>query len=285
MTSVNPTREKSSKSQVLSLAKGFRVLEVFDGLERELTLSQIAAKAHLDAGTAYRLVRTLVDLQYLMEVSGTKRYFLGLKVLSLGFHAIARMNPHDSARPLLRSLVGQVREAASIGVLDGADVVYVDRVHAGLVRLGVEVRIGSRVPVYSSAIGHALIAHLPKPERLRILNLRERVKITPHTPTSLALIEERLQAVRANGYALSDQETVLGLRIVAAPILDLDGQPYAAVSVASPAMSRSLDDFVTASVEPLKAAARDLASLYRLSGSAAIGTAPVSDVSLVRRTR
>jgi IclR family pca regulon transcriptional regulator len=274
--SVNGKSAENTKSQVLSLAKGFRVLEVFDSEERELTLSQIAAKAGLDAGTTFRLVRTLVELQYLMEVAGTKRYYLGLKVLGLGFNAIARMNPHDSARPVLRSLVGQVREAASIGVLDGADVVYIDRVHAGLVRLGVEVRIGSRVPVYSSAIGHALIAHLPKAERVRILNLRERVKITPHTPTSLAVIEERLKAVREEGYALSDQETVLGLRIVAAPILDADGQPYAAVSVASPAMSRSLEDFVSASVEPVKAAAKELASLYRLSGSAAIATEQVS---------
>lgn len=272
MISVNEKSGRSSKSQVLSLAKGFRVLEAFDSDERELSLSQIAARAALDAGTAYRLVRTLVDLQYLVEIAGTKRYHLGLKVLSLGFHAIARMNPHDSARPVLRSLVGQVREAASIGVLDGADIVYIDRVHAGLVRLGVEVRIGSRVPVYSSAIGHALIAHLPKPERLRILNLRERVKITPHTPTSLTVLEDRLKAVRQNGYALSDQETVLGLRIIAAPILDADGQPYAAVSVAGPAMSRSLEDFVSASVEPVKSAARELASLYRLSGAAAIAT-------------
>ena len=274
MTSVNQAKidgtKIDSKSQVQSLSKGFRVLEVFDSEERELTLSQIASKAGLDAGTTFRILRTLVQLQYLMEVPGTKRYYLGLKVLGLGFHAIARMNPHDSARPVLRSLVGQVREAASIGALDGADVVYIDRVHAGLVRLGVEVRIGSRVPIYSTAIGHALIAYLPKAERLRILNLRERIKITPHTPTSLTVLEERLKQVRQNGYALSDQETVLGLRIIAAPILDSDGQPYAAVSVAGPAMNRSLEDFVESSVEPVKEAARQLARLYGLSGAASI---------------
>lgn len=258
------------KSQVLSLAKGFRVLEAFDNEDRELTLSQIATKTGLDAGTAFRILRTLVELQYLKEVAGSKRYYLSLKVLGLGFHAIARMNPHDSARPVLRSLVGQVREAASIGVLDGADVVYVDRVHAGLARLGVEVRIGSRVPVYSSAIGQALIAHLPKAERARILNLRPRVKITPNTPTSMAQLEERLKSVREKGYALSDQETVLGLRIIAAPILDADGLPYAAVSVASPAMSRSLQEFVSTSVEPVLSAARELASIYRLAGDTAI---------------
>ncbi|RLS98418.1 MAG: IclR family transcriptional regulator [Planctomycetota bacterium] len=272
MTTVNrPADSKiDTKSQVLSLAKGFRVLEAFDSENRELTLSQIATKTGLDPGTAFRILRTLVELQYLKEVPGAKHYYLSLKVLGLGFHAIARMNPHDSARPVLRALVGQVREAASIGVLDGADVVYVDRVHAGLARLGVEVRIGSRVPVYSSAIGQALIAHLPKAERARILNLRPRVKITPNTPTSMAQLEERLKCVRDKGYALSDQETVLGLRIIAAPILDADGLPYAAVSVASPAMSRSLQEFVSTSVEPVLAAAGELASIYRLAGDTAI---------------
>jgi IclR family pca regulon transcriptional regulator len=152
-------------------------------------------------------------------------------------------------------------------MLDGADVVYVDRVHAGLVRLGVDVRIGSRVPVYSSAIGQALIAHLPKVERTRILNLRPRVKVTPSSPTTLAELETRLAAVREKGYALSDQESVPGLRIIAAPVLDADGMPYAAVSVASPALTRSLEEFVSASVEPVRKAAQDLATIYRLSGA------------------
>lgn len=254
----------------MSLAKGFRVLEAFSSDARELTLSEIAERAGLDVGTAFRMVRTLVTMQYVIQVPGAKKYHLGLKVLSLGFNAIARMDPHDSARPVLRSLVGQVREAASIGVLDGADVVYIDRVHAGLVRLGVEVRIGSRVPVYSTAIGHALIAHLPQHERRRVLNLRERQKITPFTPTSLEEIETRLQIVRRHGYALSDQETVLGLRVIAAPILDTDGQPYAAVSVASPAMQATLQDFVEASAQPVMNAARELSMCFRLSGAASI---------------
>ncbi|MEJ7609267.1 MAG: helix-turn-helix domain-containing protein, partial [Bryobacteraceae bacterium] len=78
------------KSLVMSLAKGFRVLEVFDQHDTEQTLTEIAAKADLDAGTAFRLVRTLVMLGYLRQSKHNKRYSLGLKVLDLGFHAIAR---------------------------------------------------------------------------------------------------------------------------------------------------------------------------------------------------
>lgn len=257
------------KSLVMSLAKGFRVLEIFDEHDPELTLSEIAQKADLDAGTAFRFVQTLVMLGFLRPVAGTKRYCLGLKVLDLGFNAIARMDLHSSSRPILRSLVGQVNEAASIGVLDGPEIVYIERVHAGLARLGVSVRIGSRIPAYCTALGHAILAHAPLEERMEILNMRERVKLTPRTPVTIAEIEGRLDRVRRLGYALSDQDTVPGLRVIAAPVLDPDGHPYAGVSVAAPSVACSLEDFVSSSAGPVIEAAKSLARVLSLGGSSA----------------
>jgi len=252
---------------VLSLAKGFRVLEIFDAHEPELTLSQIAQRAGLDVGTTFRLVKTLVMLGYLRQDAGGKRYRLGLKVLDLGFNAIGRMDLHSVARPILRSLVGPVNEAASIAVLDGADCVYVERVQLGLGRLGVTQRIGSRVPAYSTAVGHAILAHMPLEQRLHVLNLRERVKLTPHTPVSIPEIETRLERVRRLGYALSDQDTVLGVRVIAAPILDPDNHPWAALSAAAPSFTCSLEEFVNHTAEPVMKAAATMAKILRISGS------------------
>ncbi|MBL6933206.1 MAG: IclR family transcriptional regulator, partial [Rhodospirillales bacterium] len=93
----------SDKSQVQSLAKGFRVLEAFSAEDRELTLSEIAGRVGLDPGTVFRILSTLTTLGYLDRVSGTKRFRLTLKVLDLGFHAIARTEVRDLARPILRS--------------------------------------------------------------------------------------------------------------------------------------------------------------------------------------
>ncbi len=90
MSDPEAPRIPPTKSLVLSLAKGFRILEVFDGRVPELNLSQIAERAELDSGTAFRLVKTLVMLGYLRQVENTKRYYLGLKVLDLGFNAISR---------------------------------------------------------------------------------------------------------------------------------------------------------------------------------------------------
>ena len=211
----------SDKSQIQSLAKGFRVLEAFSAEDRELTLSEIAGRVELDPGTVFRILNTLTTLGYLDRVSGTKRFRLTLKVLDLGFHAIARTELRDLARPILRPLVGQVNEAASLATLEGDDVVYLERVHAGLVRLGVDTRIGSRLPAYYTALGHAILAHLPREDQLRVLNKRERVKLTARTPTTITEIDARLKGVRRNGYALSDQEVVAGMRVMAAPVLTL----------------------------------------------------------------
>jgi IclR family pca regulon transcriptional regulator len=175
---------------------------------------------------------------------------------------------------VLRSLVGEVNEAASVCVLDGADAVYIERVQAGLVRLGVNTRIGSRIPAYSSGVGHAILAHLPFEQRLEILNMRERKKLTPYTPVTIPEIEERLERVREIGYALSDQDTVLGVRVIAAPILDRDGYPWGALSVAEPTFNSSLESFVANSAEPVMRAAEDLAKVLSISGSTAVAKEP-----------
>jgi IclR family transcriptional regulator, pca regulon regulatory protein len=258
-----------SKSMVMSLAKGFRVLEVFDAHEPELTLSQIATRAELDPGTTFRLVKTLVKLGYLQPAEG-KKYRLGLKVLDLGFNAFGRMDMRTIARPILRSLLGPVNEAASIAVLHGSEVVYVERLQVALGRLGVTQRIGARVPAYCTAVGHAILAHLPVDHCLQVLNARERVKLTPQTPVTIAEIETRLQRVRKLGYALSDQETVLGVRVIAAPIFDPDDRPWAAISAAAPWMACSLEEFVKHTAKPVVAAARSLTKVLRISGSIAM---------------
>jgi IclR family pca regulon transcriptional regulator len=254
---------------VLSLAKGFRVLEIFSAQTPEMNLSQIADKADLDAGTAHRLVKTLVMLGYLRKAAEEKRYRLGLKVLDMGFNAIVRTDLHAFARPLLRGLLARTNDTASMGVLDGGDVVHIERVESGLGRLGVTHRIGSRIPAYSTALGHAMLAHLPGEQRLRALNLRERIKLTPETPALIEDIEARLAQVRQLGYALSDQLTTVGVRVLAAPILDEEGLPLAAVSVAAASFTCSLEIFVERNKALVMEVAESLGRVLRISGSTA----------------
>src|SRR5438034_722171 len=217
----------SDKNVVNSLAKGFRVLEAFTSEEPELLLAEIARRANLDNATTFRLLNTLVMLGYVHKVEDSRKFRLTLKCLDLGFNAIARSDLRTQARPVLRSLVGEVNEAASIGVLEGVEVVYIERMQAGMTRLGVDVRIGSRVPVHSTAIGHAIVGFLPRAEQERILAAAPRKKMTDRTVTDVKTLLKRLKQVRERGYAVADQENVTGLCVLAGPILERDGFPGA----------------------------------------------------------
>jgi IclR family pca regulon transcriptional regulator len=173
------------------------------------------------------------------------------------------------SRPILRGLVGELNEAASLGVLDGSDIVYVERIQAGLVRLGVDVRIGSRAPVYSTAIGHAILAYMPKDAQIEVLEAQPRPRRTETTITDLNALLRRLKQVNSLGYAVSNQENVSGLCVLAAPVLDLDGVPLAAVSVAAPTMRLSANEFARVGVEPLLKAAGQLSRALQALGGAA----------------
>jgi IclR family pca regulon transcriptional regulator len=255
------------KNLVLSLAKGFRVLEAFTPDRAEPVLADLARAAGLDNATTFRLVNTLVQLGYVERIGATRKFRLTLKCLDLGFNAIARTELRALARPLLRDMVSQAIEAASVGVPDQAEMVYVERVQAGLARLAVDVRIGSRVPAYSTALGHAVLAFLPPARAAQVLKATARERRTPHTITDLDALLARLHQVRAQGFALSDQENVSGLRVLAAPVLDADGTPVAAVSAAAPAFPLSLAAFDEAARGPVIAAASTLSRALSAAGA------------------
>lgn len=255
-----------AKNTVQSLAKGFRVLQAFTAQEPELTMAEVARKADMDNATAFRFLNTLVSIGYVEKVGDTRYFRLSLKVLDLGFHAIARSDLRTRARPILRGLVGEINEAASVAVLDGSDVMYAERVQAGLVRLGIDVRIGSRVPAYSSAVGQAILAWMPRETQLQVLRGKPLVRLTETTLTDIDALLARLDQVRSTGYAVSDQETVSGVYVVAAPVFDVDGMPVAALSVAAPTYHTTLQQFESDTKDAVLQAAAQLAKSLQTTG-------------------
>lgn len=256
-----------SRNLVNSLSKGLRVLEAFTAERSEMTLSEVARAAAIDAGTAFRMLNTLVMLGYIARTPEGKRFRLTLKVIDLGLHAIGRSDLRELARPILRSLVGEISEAASVGVLDGADILYVERVRAGLTRLGVDIRIGTNIPAVSGVIGHAILAFLPDDERERVLSMKPRRGELAIAQFSKSDLKRGLAAVRRQGYAMQDSAFGNGLRILAAPVLDIDGYPVAAVSVAAPAVRMSPEQFRALALEPVRNAASDIARAVQASGT------------------
>ncbi|QOZ68499.1 IclR family transcriptional regulator [Bradyrhizobium arachidis] len=234
---------KNPKNYVASVGKAFAVLKSFTGEAFELTLSEIAARADLDRGTAFRLIQTLVELGYLQTVPQSRRFRLGVACLDLGYTVLSHGSLRTIVEPLLRDLVPEVGDAASLGILDGGDVVYLARVGAGLDRHKMDRRPGTRIPAYSAALGHVMLAHLARDEQIARLEARPRVKLSERTLTDLDALLARLDQVKKKGHAVSDGENAYGLRTLATPIFDAQGLVIGGLSVTVDAMRMDMPSF------------------------------------------
>ncbi|MBX9739897.1 MAG: IclR family transcriptional regulator [Beijerinckiaceae bacterium] len=258
---------KDSKSSVQSLAKGFRILEAFSADDEPLTITEVAERAGLDPGTAFRMLNTLVDLGYVSR-SDKRRYALTLKILDLGFNAIGRSDLRGLVRPALRSLVGETSEAASFGILQGSDVVYVERMRAGLTRLGVDIRIGTAIPASVSVLGRAILAFLPPAGLERALAHPTSAGAEAYPATIRARLSPELDAIRQQGYALSASMITAGLVALAVPVRDADGFAIGAISVAAASIVCSAHDLREKALQHLQTAAADVSKAMQTSGSA-----------------
>ncbi len=241
------------------------MLKAFQPALDEVTISEIAQRAQLDRGAAFRLVHTLRDLGYLASIPASRRFRMTLKCLELGWVALAHADLKTLARPLLVELVAEVCDAASLGALDGADVVYVDRVQADLGRRHLDRRSGSRTGVYAAALGLCILAFEPPEAQRETLERSERVKLSERTVTDIDELLRRLADIRARGWAVSDGENAYGLRTVAAPIFDASGRAVAAISASIRFERHSLDEFVASALPRVRSVADELSKALRLS--------------------
>jgi IclR family transcriptional regulator, pca regulon regulatory protein len=263
--------DDNPKNIVQSVAKAFAVLKAFVGDVAELTISDVAARAGLDRATAFRLINTLCLLGYLASVPGSKRYRLTLKCLDLGYLALSGTDLKVLARPLLAEMVPEYSDAASLGILDGTDVVYVERAQSASARLPLDRRTGSRTGAYGAALGHAILAFLPRERQREIVLSSNLVRMSEKTLIDPAAILQRLAEVKSRGYAISDGENAYGLRTVAAPILDADRLPIASVSLTIHVDRMDIEAFcIRTAPEALRIAAELSVAVTRSFGAVAV---------------
>jgi IclR family pca regulon transcriptional regulator len=246
---------------VQSLERGLAVIRCFDADHPRLTLSEVAASTGLSRAAARRFLRTLVQLGYMR--SDGSRFLLRPKVLELGYAYLSSMTLPEVAMPHLEQLVERVHESSSVSELDGDDVVYIARVPTKRI-MTVSISVGTRFPAYATSMGRVLLAAQPDGWLAGYLAGVTLRGLTAHTITDPSSLEAELRKVRAQGWALVDQELEEGLRSIAAPIRDADGQVVAAINVSAHAGRRTLDVMVADLLEPLLATAgsieQDLAS-------------------------
>jgi len=271
LTAIKKLDPKEGKSAVQSLVKGLRVLETFSSAAEEMTLTEISTASGFDAGTTFRMVNTLADAGYLVRIPDSTRFRLSLKVLELGFNAIAHTDLRALVRPLLQSLVDQVNEAASFAVLEGGDVLYIERVRAGFTRIGADIRIGTTIHAPITSIGRTILAFLPEHQLERALSIPPRHSIATVPVPDRATLDRMLNSIRENGYLVGESAITSDLRLLAVPVIGPDGWATGAISVVAPSVHSTDDDLKARALAPMQEIAHQIALAQEAIGTTSLG--------------
>jgi IclR family pca regulon transcriptional regulator len=233
LPSEDPPRARTTGNAdfVQSLERGLAVIRAFGADHPELTLSEVARATGLTRAAARRFLHTLVELGYVR--SNGRLFALRPRILELGYAYLSSLGLPEVALPHLESLVATVHESSSVAVLDGDEIVYVARAPTRRI-MTVVISVGTRFPAYATSLGRALLSGQSDDWLDGYLASVQLTPLTRHTITDAPRLRAELLRVRAQGWALVDEELEEGLRAVAAPIHDPLGKVIAAVNVSAP---------------------------------------------------
>jgi IclR family pca regulon transcriptional regulator len=231
-----------------SLERGLAILSCFTPSRPVLGIADIADGLGMSRSTTHRYVITLVALGYL-EQDASRKYRLGLRVTDLGMSALNSTGLREHAHPYLEELRQRSTYTTSLSVLEGTDILYVDRVlsyRRGQSKIDLNLHTGSRLPAYCTAMGKLLLANLPEQEQRELIAQVKLTKCAPNTITSKKALLEELDEIQAAGFAVNDQELAPELYAVAAPVRNEARDVVAAVNLAAHSSMISLEELVDA---------------------------------------
>jgi DNA-binding IclR family transcriptional regulator len=211
------------------MGRGLMVLESLSRAGCPLNLGELAKTTHLPKSTVHRICGQLLDLGLLDRV-GTG-FGLGLRIFEWGSKAERQRDLRRAAIPFLSDLHARLRETIHLGVLDGRDVIYVEKIEDhSAVRC--PTTVGERRPAHATALGKAMLAF--NPTGLRAVLEEPLIGRTARTIIAPGLFVRQMQRIRESGVSTEIEESFLGVACVASPILDSTGKPVGAISISSP---------------------------------------------------
>lgn len=256
---MHDTEDTRGGEYVRSFERGLAVLRAFGPDHPHLTLSEVARLTDLPRAAVRRFLRTLIELGYVRTDGVT--FTLRPKVLELGYWYLATLGLTEVATPHMEELAAQVNESCSMVVLDGDDIVYIVRVPVRRI-MTITITVGTRLPAYATSAGQVLLAHLPKAELDAYLKRAHFTAFTEKTITDATRLREILARVREQGYGIVDEELEQGVRSLAVPVFDPDGQVRYSI-VVSAHSSRATLDALAAQVPLLQATAEHISNDLR----------------------
>lgn len=217
-----------------AVVRSLDVLELFLEARHGLTAPEVMQRTGLPRTTVHELLTTLAQRKYLRRDDRTATYHLGLSVFRLGNAFAERLDLHSVGLMVAQSVAEECDETVHVGILEGPDVVYVCKVDSTQ-SVRMVSRMGGRVPASCTAVGKALLAYVPEPERKKLLR-KGLAKLTPKSITEPHVLANQLDEIRASGIAFEAGESNPDVSCVAAPVRDHTGNVIAALSISVPDM-------------------------------------------------
>jgi DNA-binding IclR family transcriptional regulator len=214
-----------------TIAKAIGLIETLANTAPPHGVSDLARTLRLNKATVHRLLNGLVKLGYVKQNEQSAAYELTLKLWEIGTHVLAQRDVSQIAVGILRKLAGDTGETVHLAILDGTEVVYIDKAD-GAHPLRIFTPIGGRVPLYCGSTGKTILAFQPAPFIDDIC--RNLTAFTSRTITSKARLLRELEGVKRQGYALNIGEWRIDISGIAAPIRDRTGEVVASVGVSGP---------------------------------------------------
>jgi IclR family KDG regulon transcriptional repressor len=217
---------------VRAVERALDILLCFSQDGPALSLTQISERVGMHKSTVHRLLATLESRRFVHRDKASGLYRLGFRFIEMASLVLQDVDLRRWAQPYLQRLSAECGETIDLAVLDGAHVIYLDVVES-LQRVKIAAAVGQRLPAFCTASGKAFMAYLPDDEVHTILG-KGLTKHTEHTLLSLADLYEDLRLTRVRGFAISEQEFENDIHAVAAPILDANSYPVAAIAIVGP---------------------------------------------------
>lgn len=219
----------AEKSGVQSVERIFALIEQLAAHPKGASLQRLAQETELAKSTVHRLLASLVGLGYVVQDETNGKYRLTLKMFELSSGIVNSMDIMGVAKAHLERLAQRTGEAVHLVIRDGQDIVYIYKTENGPMRMSS--RVGLRSPLYCTGVGKAILATLPPEDVAQIWTHSHPQKLTVRTVEDLPHLQEQLEQVRTNGYAIDDEENELGVRCVAVAIPGPDGRAESAFSI------------------------------------------------------
>lgn len=222
-----------------SAERSLRLLSFLANRGEALTLAELAEALALPKATVHRLCAQLLDTGFLARGINEREFVVGAALRKLAFDTLNHATVRGLRHRVLADLVAEVGETCNFTTLDGAEVLYLDRVEAPWPwRLTLEV--GARVPLHCTASGKLFLALMPAARREKLIGQLALSRLTANTLTDADALRMECAAIAQQGYSLDREEFIDGLVAAAVPVRDATGEVRAAVAVHAPIARMSL---------------------------------------------